>query len=58
MSILEPDVAEGFGFIEKVGLRTGSRESIDDRVTPNASTFVVVEVEIGVQGWKRRFCVC
>jgi hypothetical protein len=52
LSVLEPNVAEIFGFLNKGSLWPGSGKGIDDRVAPNAGALVVVEVEIGVQGWK------
>jgi hypothetical protein len=52
LSVLEPNVAEIFGFLNKGSLWPGSGKGIDDHVAPDAGALVVVEVEIGVQGWK------
>ena len=48
MSILEPNIAEGFAFLEKGSLRPGTSEGIDNWIAPNTGAFIVVEVEIRI----------
>lgn len=48
MSVLEPDVAEGFAFLEKGSLRPGSGEGIDNWIAPDTGALIVVEVEIRI----------
>jgi hypothetical protein len=48
LSILEPNVAEGFTFLEKGSLRPGFGEGIDNWIAPDTGALIVVEVEIRI----------